>query len=51
MFRGRENAHHDRGRELLNDIIRQLADVADVEQPPSMEGGRMMAMMLMPKAK
>lgn len=51
MFRGRENAHHDRGKAMLEEIIVQLADVADVEKFPMMEGGRMMTMMLMPKAK
>lgn len=51
VFRGRENAHHDRGRTMLQEIIQQLADVAEVEQAPSMEGGRMMSMMLTPKGK
>jgi translation initiation factor IF-3 len=36
---------------MLEEIIVQLADVADVEKFPMMEGGRMMTMMLMPKAK
>lgn len=48
MFRGRENAHHDLGRELLNDLIARLADVAGVEQPPMMEGGRSMSALLSP---
>ena len=48
LFRGRENAHHDRGREMLNDIIKTLEDVAAVEQPPRMESGRMMSAMLTP---
>lgn len=51
MFRGRENAHHDRGKEMLDDIIKMLDDVADVERPPLMEGRRMMTMMLTPKPK
>jgi translation initiation factor IF-3 len=51
MFRGRENAHHDRGREMLDDIIKMLEDVCDVERPPMMEGRRMMTMMLAPKHK
>jgi translation initiation factor IF-3 len=51
MFRGRENAHHDRGREMLDEIIKTLEDVAEVERPPMMEGRRMMTMMLTPKAK
>ncbi len=49
IFRGRENAHHDRGREILNDIIETLDDIAKVEKPPGMEGGRMMSMVLTPR--
>ena len=48
MFRGRENAHHNRGREMLDEIIQTLEDVASVEQPPRMESGRMMSVMLAP---
>lgn len=48
LFRGRENAHHDRGREILEGIIQQLEDVAKVEKPPSMEGARMMSAILAP---
>lgn len=51
LFRGRENAHHDRGREMLNEIIESLQDVAIVEQYPRMESGRMMSTMLAPSAK
>ena len=50
MFRGRENAHHDRGREMLQEIIKSLEDIASVEQPPRMESGRMRAVMLSPLA-
>jgi len=49
IFRGRENAHHERGREMLLDIITSLEDVAIVERAPTMESGRMMTMMLAPK--
>lgn len=48
MFRGRENAHHDRGREMLERIVKSLEDVATVEQPPKMESGRMMSVLLAP---
>ena len=48
LFRGRENAHHDRGRELLESVVKALEDVATVEQPIKMEGGRMMSVMLAP---
>ncbi len=48
MFRGRENAHHDRGREMLDGIVKSLEDVATVEVPPKMESGRMMSVLLSP---
>ncbi len=48
LFRGRENAHHDRGRDLLQDVIQELSDVATVEQAPKMESGRMMSALLAP---
>ncbi len=49
MFRGRENAHHERGRELLTQIIASLEDVAKIEKPVGMEGGRSMTAVLTPK--
>ncbi len=49
IFRGRENAHHDRGREMLLQIIETLEDVAKVEKPPGMESGRSMSTVLAPK--
>ncbi len=50
LFRGRENAHHDRGREMLLAVIETLADVATVERGPGMESGRIMTMTLIPKS-
>ena len=49
MFRGRENAHHERGREILGNVIAMLEDVAKVEKSPGMEGGRNMTAVLAPK--
>lgn len=49
MFRGREHAHHDRGMEMLNEIIEALEDIAKVEKAPGMEGGRTMSAVLAPK--
>ncbi len=49
LFRGRENAHHDRGREVLLYIIQALDDVSKVEKTPGMEGGRSMSAVLTPK--
>lgn len=50
LFRGRENAHHDRGREILLDIVQQLQDVAEVERAPHMESGRSMSLLMTPKS-
>ncbi|QDU79766.1 Translation initiation factor IF-3 [Polystyrenella longa] len=49
MFKGRENAHHERGREILLSIIASLDDVAKVEAPPRMEGGRNMSAVVSPR--
>jgi translation initiation factor IF-3 len=51
IFRGRENAHRERGQEMLESIAKQLADVSTVEQPPKMESGRTMSVLLTPKGK
>lgn len=50
IFRGRENAHHDRGREMLDEIIGSLEDIAKIEKPPGMESGRTMSAVLAPKS-
>ncbi len=48
-FRGREMLHTDLGRNLLNRLKDDLAQIADVEQPPRMET-RIMSMILSPKS-
>ncbi len=48
MFRGREIALSNRGRELLQQIVERLEDVAIVEQTPKFEG-RTMIMILSPR--
>lgn len=50
LFRGRENAHHERGREMLEEIGESLKDVAEIERPPFMESGRSMSMLVAPKS-
>ena len=50
IFRGRENAHHERGREMLKEIIILLDDIAKVEKAPGMESGRTMTVVLAPRA-
>ena len=49
-FRGREMAHQDIGRKLLDRVSTDLASVAQVEQNPLMEG-RQMVMVFTPKKK
>lgn len=40
IFRGREIAHIDEGRRVLDRVIEQLQDVGKVEQAPSHQGRR-----------
>jgi translation initiation factor IF-3 len=47
-FRGREFAHQELGMELLQRVVADLEDIANVEQMPGMEG-RQMVMVLGPK--
>jgi len=47
QFRGREMAHADLGRKLLEQLSEELKDVAKVEAPPRQEG-RMMILLLAP---
>lgn len=47
-FRGREMAHPQVGEQILQRMAQQLADVAVIERPPSIEG-RNMVMVLAPK--
>ncbi len=48
MFRGREMAFTDKGREILDRIAKDLQDIAEVDSPPLLEG-RDMRMGLKPK--
>jgi translation initiation factor IF-3 len=41
VFRGRELAHVDEGRKVIDDVLAQLADVSKVEAPPVHHGRRM----------
>jgi translation initiation factor IF-3 len=45
LFRGRELQHIDEGKRILDAILEKLADACKVEQPPRMEGKRMVAML------
>ena len=46
-FRGRQMAYQDRGREVLDEVAKQLVDVAAVDQSARMEG-REMSLILRP---
>ncbi len=48
MFRGREMAFTDKGREILDRIAQDLQEIAEVDSPPVLEG-RDMRMGLRPK--
>jgi translation initiation factor IF-3 len=50
QFRGREITHREQGTAILQDVAKDLQDVALVEQQPRMEG-RLMFMILAPTPK
>lgn len=47
-FRGRQMAHVDIGRNILNRLIKDAVNMGDVEKPPFLDG-RVMAMAFTPK--
>jgi translation initiation factor IF-3 len=49
-FRGRELAHTELGRNVLDKVLEALGDSFVVDKSPQMEG-RMMSMFLSPKSK
>jgi translation initiation factor IF-3 len=49
LFRGRELAHIDEGRRVMEEVLQQLEPAAKIEKSASMEGKRMTAL-LAPKA-
>ena len=50
MFRGREMAHTELGRKILDRLVEDLADVAVVDAPPKQDG-RNMIMVIAPVKK
>jgi translation initiation factor IF-3 len=48
MFRGRQITHPELGREVVDRVAEELADIAKVESDPKLEG-RSMTMILSPK--
>jgi translation initiation factor IF-3 len=47
MFRGREMAHQELGRRLLDQLAADVADIAKIDTPPRVDG-RNMTMVLNP---
>lgn len=45
VFRGRENAHTQEGFKLINNVIADLEEVSKVEQAPTMQGRRIVAIL------
>lgn len=41
LFRGRELAHQEVGRQVMDHILKELIEICKVERPPMMEGRRM----------
>ena len=50
VFRGRELAHPQLGRELLDSVLDRLKGIVAVERPPLMEG-KAMSMILRPRGR
>ena len=48
VFRGREIAHIDEGRRLIDNVIKSLEEIAKIESPPQQQGKRI-ACVLVPK--
>ncbi|OGF55356.1 MAG: translation initiation factor IF-3, partial [Candidatus Firestonebacteria bacterium RifOxyC12_full_39_7] len=51
MFRGREMAHKEIGKALLDKVIAQFMPIADVEQPSKLEGYNMTTLLAPKKGK
>ena len=45
IFRGRELAYKDMGRDLLQRVVEDLTEIGSIEQPAKMEGRRMTMML------
>jgi translation initiation factor IF-3 len=43
MFRGRELAHPEIGRRILERLMEELKEIIDIERPPRQEGNNMIA--------
>ena len=50
-FRGREMTHRELGAKILSRLTKELADIAEVEVAPKMEGYQMFTIFIPKKAK
>jgi translation initiation factor IF-3 len=48
MFRGRQRDHPELGRDVLERVVNDLAEVGKIEQHPNFDGHRTMSMVLAP---
>ncbi len=46
VFRGREMTHQELGRKLMDKLVQELSEIAEVERPPKMEGYSLVAIFL-----
>ncbi|MBT4695038.1 MAG: translation initiation factor IF-3 [Planctomycetaceae bacterium] len=46
QFRGREMAHIDEGRKVMDDVVKELSEHGKIEQPPVQHGRRMTCMIV-----
>lgn len=49
-YRGRENAHKDLGYEVIQQVIKDMEDIANCEQPPKLLG-KLLGALLSPKSQ
>jgi translation initiation factor IF-3 len=45
IFRGRELAHIEEGRKVVDHVIKELEDIGKIESPPSHQGKRIVAIL------
>jgi translation initiation factor IF-3 len=45
VFRGREMAHIDEGRKVIDQCISQLADISKIDSPPQYQGKRIICVL------
>jgi translation initiation factor IF-3 len=50
VFRGREMTHQEIGRRLMDRLVEEIQDVADIERAPKMEGYALVAIFMPKKA-